>query len=69
MSPRYYISTAILLAVLTLAISVWKQKQTRREIFGVLVKVIIVLFILVGGIFGVAQLLVFFGVAQSGFLL
>lgn len=69
MSPRYYISTAILLAVLTLAISVWKQKQTRREIFGVLVKVIIVLLMLVGGIFGVAQFLAFLGVAQSGFLL
>ena len=43
MSPRYYLGTAILVAVLTLAISVWKKKQTGREIFWVMVKVILAL--------------------------
>jgi K+-sensing histidine kinase KdpD len=69
MSPRYYLGTAILVAVLTLAISVWKKKQTRREIFMVMVKVILALAVIAGGVLGVAQLLAFLGVAQSGFFL
>lgn len=69
MSPRYYLFTAILVAVLTLVISWWKQKQTGREIFWVMVKVVSTLAIIAGGILGVAQLLAFLGVAQSGFFL
>ena len=69
MSPRYYLFTTILITVLTLTISWWKQKQTGREIFWVIVKVVSSLTIIVGGIVGVAKLLEFFGVAQSGFLL
>ena len=69
MSPRYYLGTAILVAVLTLAISVWKKKQIGREIFWVMVKVILALAVIVGGVLGVAQLLAFLGVAQSGFFL
>ena len=69
MSPRYYLFTTILIAILTLTISWWKQKQTGREIFWIMVKVVSTLAIIVGGIVGVAQLLAFFGVAQSGFLL
>ena len=69
MSPRYYLLTTILIAVLTLAISWWKKKQTKREIFWVMVKVVSVLAVIVGGIVGVAQLLAFFGIAQSGFFL
>ena len=69
MSPRYYLGTGILVAVLTLVISVWKQKQTKREIFGVMVKVILTLAVIVGGVFGFAQLLAYWGVAQSGFFL
>lgn len=69
MSPRYYLFTAVLVAVLTLAISWWKQKQTGREIFMVMVKVVSALAIIVAGVLGVAQLLAFMGVAQSGFFL
>ncbi len=69
MSPRYYLGTAILVAVLTLVIGVWKQKQTKREIFLVMVKVILALAVIVGGVLGVAQLLASLGVAQSGFFL
>jgi uncharacterized membrane protein len=69
MSPRYYIFTTILIAVLTLTISWWKQKQTGRDIFWIMVKIVSVLAIIFGGIVGVAQLLTFFGVAQSGFYL
>ena len=69
MSPRYYLGTAVLVAVLTLAISVWEKKQTGREIFWVMVKVILGLTVIVGGVLGVTQLLAFMGVAQSGFFL
>ena len=69
MSPRYYLFTTVLIVILTLTISWWKQKQTGREILWIMVKVISALTIIVGGIVGVAQLLEFFGVAQSGFLL
>ena len=69
MSPRYYLFTAILVAVLTLVISWWKQKRTGREIFWVMVKVVSVLVIIVTVILGVAQLLAFLGIAQSGFFL
>ncbi|MBC8287954.1 MAG: hypothetical protein H8E42_10830 [Nitrospinae bacterium] len=69
MSPRYYLFTAILVAFLTLTISWWKQKQTGREIFWVMVKVVAALAVIVGGVLGVAQVLAFFGVAQSGFFL
>ena len=69
MSPRYYLITTILVAVLTLAISWWKQKQTAREIFLVMVKVVSVIAIIVGVIVGVAQLLAYLGIAQSGFFL
>ena len=69
MSPRYYLFTSILIAVLTLTISWWKQKQTGREIFWIMVKVVSALTIIVGVIVGIAQLLEIFGVAQSGFLL
>ena len=69
MSPRYYLFTAILVSVLTLVISWWKQKQTGREIFWIMVKVVSTLAIIAGIILGVAQLLAFLGVAQSGFFL
>ena len=69
MSPRYYLFTTILIAVLTLMISWWKQKQTGREIFWIMVKVVSALTIIIGGTVGVALLLEIFGVAQSGFLL
>ena len=69
MPPRFYLFTTILVAVLTLTISWWKQKQTGREIFWIMIKVVFALTIIVGGIVGVAQLLEFLGVAQSGFFL
>ena len=69
MSPRYYLLTATLVAVLTLVISWWKQKRTGREFFWVMVKVVSVLAIIVTVILGVAQLLAFLGIAQSGFFI
>jgi hypothetical protein len=69
MSPRYYISTTILIGVLTFAISYWQKKQTGREIFVVFLKVVTATAIIVGGVLAIVWLLAYLGIAQSGFFL
>jgi len=69
MSPRYYISTTILIGVLTFAISYWQKKQTGREIFVVFLKVVIAITMIVGGVLAIVWLLAYLGIAQSGFFL
>ena len=69
MSPRYYLYTTILVTALTLVISWWKQKKNALEIFLVMLKVVSLLTIIVACILGVAQLLAYLGIAQSGFFL
>ena len=69
MSPRYYISTTILIGVLTFATSYWQKKQTGREIFVVFLKVVTATAIIVGGVLAIVWLLAYLGIAQSGFFL
>jgi hypothetical protein len=69
MSPRYYISTTILIGVLTFAISYWQKKQTGREIFAVFIKVVTATAMIVGGVMAIVWLLAYLGIAQSGFFL
>ena len=69
MSPRYYIATTVLIGVLTFVISLWKKKQTGKEIFGVFIKVVTATAVIVGGVIAIAWLLAYLGVAQSGFFL
>ena len=69
MSPRYYIISAILVFTVTAAISVWRQKKTKREIFGVLFQVILCFAVILGIVAGVAKLFEMLGIAQSGFVL
>ena len=69
MSPRYYIISAILVLTLTAAISVWRQKKTKREIFGVLCQVLLGFAVILGVVVGVAKLMEMLGIAQSGFVL
>ena len=69
MSPRYYIATAVLIWVLTLAISFWTKKQAGKEIFKVFVKVAAAFGAIIGGVLAIAWLLASLGIAQSGFLL
>ena len=69
MSPRYYIGTTVLIGVLTLAISYWRKKQTGKEIFEVFVKVVAAVMAIFGGVWAVAWLLAYLGIAQSGFIL
>ena len=69
MSPRYYISTTILIGVLTFAISYWQKKQTGREIFVIFLKVVTATAVIVGGVLAVVWLLAYLGIAESGFFL
>ena len=69
MSPRYYISTTILIGVLTFAISYWQKKQTGREIFVIFLKVVTATVMIVGGVLAIVWLLAYLGIAQSGFFL
>jgi hypothetical protein len=69
MSPRYYISTTILIGVLTFAISYWQKKQTGREIFVIFIKVVTATAVIVGGVMAIVWLLAYLGIAQSGFFL
>jgi len=69
MSPRYYIGTTLLIGILTFVISLWKKKQTGKEIFGIFIKVVTATAMIVGGVIVIAWLLAYFGVAQSGFFL
>ena len=69
MSPRYYLVSAFIVAVLTLAISWWKQKKTAKEVFVVFGQVVILLAVLLGAVFSVAELLAYLGVAQTGFII
>ena len=69
MSPRYYIGTAFLIGVLTLAFSFWTKKQTGKEVLWLFVKVAAVFGAIIGGALALAWLLAFLGIAQSGFIL
>ena len=69
MSPRYYISTTILIGVLTFAISYWQEKKTGREVFVVFLKVVTATLMIVGGVLAIVWLLAYLGIAQSGFFL
>ena len=69
MSPRYYIGTTVLIGVLTFVISLWKNKHTGKEIFGIFIKVVTATAVIVGGVIAIAWLLAYLGVAQSGFFL
>ena len=68
MSPRYYISTTVLIGVLTFAISYWRKKQTGKEIFEVFLKVVAAVGVIFGGVWAIAWLLAYLGIAQSGFI-
>ena len=69
MSLRYYLVSAFIVSVLTLAISWWKQKKTAKEVFVVFGQVVILLAVLLGAVFSVAELLAYLGVAQTGFII
>ena len=69
MSPRYYLVSTIIVVVLTIAVSWWKQKKTIKEVFVVFGQVVILLAVLLGAVFSVAELLAYLGIAQTGFII
>ena len=69
MSPRYYVSTTVLIGILTFAVSYWQKKQTGSEIFAVFLKVVTAIAVIVGGVLAIVWLFAYLGIAQSGFLL
>lgn len=68
MSPRYYLITTVLVIVLTVAISVSKQTRSKKQIFLIFCYVVAGLVCLVAAAIGTAQLLVMFGIAESGYI-
>ena len=69
MSPRYYLVSAFIVIVLTIAVSWWRQKKTAKEVFIVFGQVVILWVFLLGAVFGLAELLKYLGIAQSGFII
>lgn len=69
MTYRYYLMSAVLVLVLTFAISAWRGQRSRKEIFITFCQVFGTLALLVAGIIGLAKLLETLGIAQSGFIL
>ena len=69
MSPKYYLISAVIVVVLTLTISFWKQKKTAKDVFVVFSQVVILMVFLFGVVFGLTEFLVYLGIAQSGFII
>ena len=69
MSPRYYLVSAIIVVVLTMAISFWKQEKTAKDILIVFCQVVVLWTFLFGAVFGLTELFVYLGIAQSGFII
>jgi len=69
MSPRYYLVSAIIVAVLTIFFSWWKQKKTAKEILIVFCQVVLLWIFLLAIVFGLAELLKYLGIANSGFII
>ena len=69
MSPRYYLLSAAVVIILTIAVSWWKQKKTVKEVFIVFSQVFLLLAFLLFSVFALAELLDYLGIAQSGFII
>ena len=69
MSPRYYLVSAIIMVVLTIFFSWWKQKKTAKEILIVFCQVLFLWIFLLAIVFGLAELLKYLGIANSGFII
>ena len=68
MSPRYYLVSGIIVFILTIIISWWKEAKSSKEVLVVFCQVVLLLIFLVGLVIGFSELLVYLGIAQSGFI-
>ena len=65
---RYYLICAIAVFSITVIISVLKQTKTKKEFFMIMVSVTVGLALLMGALVGITQVLVWLGIAKSGFI-
>ena len=68
MSPRYYLVSGIIVFILTIVISWWKEAKSSKEVLVVFYQVVLLLMLLIGLVIGFSELLLYLGVAQSGFI-
>ena len=68
MSPRYYLVSGIIVFILTIVISCWKEAKSSKEVLVVFCQVVLLLILLIGFVIGFSELLLYLGIAQSGFI-
>jgi len=68
MSPRYYLVSGVIVFVLTIVISWWKEAKSSKEVLVVFCQVVLLLILLVGLVIGFSELLLYLDIAQSGFI-
>ena len=68
MSPRYYLVSGVIVFILTIVISWWKEAKSSKEVLVVFCQVVLLLMLLIGFVIGFSELLVYLGIAQSGFI-
>ena len=68
MSPRYYLVSGVIVFVLTIVISWWKEAKSSKEVLVVFCQVVLLLILLIGLVIGFSELLLYLGVSQSGFI-
>ena len=69
MSSRYYLFSALIVIALTLIVGVASQRKSLRELFLIFIQVVVVLVALGCIVVGLVKLLIFFGIAEEGFVL
>ena len=68
MSPRYYLVSGIIVFILTIVISWWKEAKSSKEVLVVFCQIVLLLILLIGLVIGFSELLLYLGVSQSGFI-
>ena len=68
MSPRYYLVSGIIVFILTIVISWWKEAKSSKEVLVVFCQVVLLLIVLIGLVIGFSELLLYLGISQSGFI-
>ena len=68
MSPRYYLVSGIIVFILTIVISWWKEAKSSKEVLVVFFQVVLLSILLIGLVIGFSELLLYLGIAQSGFI-
>ena len=68
MSPRYYLVSGVIVFILTIVISWWKEAKSSKEVLVVFCQVVLLLILLIGFVIGFSELLLYLGIAQSGFI-